>query len=71
MKYDDGYDDGDNDVHEGGNNDGNAAARSGSDGPIFDLIMTSWSGLSIVEKDWSSMVMELQPLRTMYLRVGL
>ena len=38
TKYNDGYDGGDNDVNKDGNNDNNAAAGSGSDGPIFDPI---------------------------------
>ena len=36
MKYDDNDDDGDNDGNEDINNDNNAAAGSGSNGPIFD-----------------------------------
>ena len=40
AKYNNGDDDGDNDENKDGNDDYNASAGSGSDGPIFYLIMT-------------------------------
>ena len=44
TNYNKGYDDGDDDRYNNGNEDGNGDVNSnsgsGSDGPIFDLIMT-------------------------------
>ena len=40
MDYDDGDDNRNNDGDKDGNNYGNAASGSGSDGPIFDWITT-------------------------------
>ena len=43
TKYDNGDDDRDDNVNEDGNDDDNSAYISGSDGPIFGLIITSLS----------------------------
>ena len=40
TKYNNGDEDGDDNRNEDRNNDDNAASGSGSDSPIFDLIMT-------------------------------
>ena len=44
---------GDNDINEDGNNNGNATAGSGSDGTIFDPITKTWScgGGSVNNRD--------------------
>ena len=71
TKYDDRDDDGDNDRFEDGKDDDNAAAGSGSDGPIFDLITTHRSRLVLVEEDRVMTVTALRLRRTTYLCVGL
>ena len=47
TNYDNGDDDGDDDIYNNGNEDGNgddnSTSGSGSDGPIFYLIMITWS----------------------------
>ena len=68
TKYDDGNDDVDNDGNEYINNNDNAAARSGSNGTIFDPIMMPRSCLSLVEEDRAMTDMVLWPWKTMYLR---
>ena len=47
IKYYDRDDNRDNNGNKYGNIDDNSAAVSGSDGPIFDPIMTPWSRLGI------------------------
>ena len=61
KKYDDRDDDGDNNLNEDGNNDNNSAARSGSDGPIFDPITTPWLRLGLAEEDRAMTVTDLRP----------
>ena len=61
MKYDDRYDNRDNDVNEDGNEDKNAADISGSDGPIFNPIMTPWSRIGLAEDNPESIVTALCP----------
>ena len=51
AEYDGGDDDGDNDRNEVRNDDDNATARSGSDGPIFDMITTPRLGLGLTGQD--------------------
>ena len=62
-------DDGDNGRNKDGNNDDNAASGLGSDGPIFDPIMTPRSllGLAVEVKVTTT----LRPRSLMYLHVGI
>ena len=70
-KYNNRYDDRYNGVNEDGNDNDNAAARSGSDGPIFDPITTPQSRLGLAEEDWATTTIVLHMWCSMYLHVGL
>ena len=71
TNHDNGDTDGDNDGNDDGKDDDNAASGSGSNGPIFDPIATSWSLLGLAEEDRATTTTALRPLRHMYLRVGI
>ena len=71
TNHGDRYDDRDNDRNEDGNDEDNAASGSGSDGPIFDPIMTPRSRLGLAEENRATKMTALRPRRHMYLRVGI
>ena len=72
TKYDDRDENVDNDKNRDKNDDENAAAGSGSDGLIFNPIMTTWScGGGSGNDDKGAVATELRPWPTMYIRVGL
>ena len=54
---------GDADGNKDGNDDENTVSRSGSDGPIFDLIITP----RYTEEDQARTATALRPRRTIYL----
>ena len=60
---------GDNYGNKDKNNDSNAPSISGSDGPIFDLIATPRSCLSLADEDRATKTITMQPWCTMYLRI--
>ena len=62
---------GDNDRNEDGNDDDNAASRSGSDGPIFNPISAPRSRLGLAEKYEATTTMVLWLRRHMYIRIGI
>ena len=68
---DNGNNDGNNNGNEDWNNEDNVAFGLGSDGPIFDLIFTPWSRLSLTEDDQATTTMALRTRHHMYLRVGI
>ena len=59
--HDDGDEDGDNDGNEYKNNNVNAASGSGSNGKIFDPIVTPRSYLGLTEEDRGMTMTALQP----------
>ena len=71
TKYDDGDDDGDNDGNKDEKVNNNAASGSGSNGPIFYLIMKPRSHLVLAEEDRATTITALWPWQHMYLRVGI
>ena len=51
--------------------DDNAASGSGSNGPIFNPIVTPQSRLGLTEEGWLTTITALGTRRHMYLRVGI
>ena len=63
-------DDGDNDGNEDGDDNDNYASRSGSDGPIFNPIVTPLSRLGLAEEDQAKTTL-LRLWRHIYPRYGM
>ena len=69
TNHDDGDDDEDDDGNEDENDDDNVTSGSGSDGPIFDPIVTPWSHLGLTEEDRATTMTVVRSRRHMYLRI--
>ena len=71
TNHDDRDENGDNKKNENGDDDDNAASGLGSDGPIFNQIMTPCSCLDLAEEDRAIMTTAPWLRRLLYLCVGL
>ena len=71
KKHDDRDYDVDNYGNEDGNDDESATSGSGSNGPIFDPITTTWSHLSLSEEYLATTKTALRPRHTIYLHIGI
>ena len=71
TKYNDGYDNRDNDGNKYVKYKNNDSDGSVSYGLIFDPFRMLWSCLGLAEDNWEMKDIELQPWSTMCLRIGL